>query len=61
MKLFRYLFVGGASATLDIGIFSLSSGYFGWSCVLVSIASFILATLLNYFLSIQSVFKSGAQ
>lgn len=59
--LFKYLLVGGAAASLDIGIFSFFSGYCGWPWMPVSIASFILATLLNYFLSIQFVFESGAK
>lgn len=61
MRIVKYFFVGGAAATVDIGLFSIFAGYLGWPWVPVSIATFILATLTNYFLSIQFVFESGAR
>jgi putative flippase GtrA len=61
MRLFKYFFVGGAAACLDIALFSLFASYFGLPWIPVSIATFILATLLNYFLSIQFVFESGVR
>jgi putative flippase GtrA len=61
MRIVRYFFVGGTAAVVDIGLFSLFAGYLGWPWVPVSIATFILATLTNYFLSIQFVFESGAR
>jgi len=59
MRLFKYFFVGGAAAVVDIGLFSLFASYLGWPWIPVSIATFILATFVNYLLSIQFVFKSG--
>jgi putative flippase GtrA len=59
MRIVRYFFVGGTAAVVDIGLFSIFAGYFGWPWIPVSIATFILATLTNYFLSVQFVFESG--
>lgn len=59
MRFIRYFFVGGTAAIVDIGLFSLFSGYLGWPWAPVSISTFILATLINYYLSIQFVFVSG--
>ena len=61
MRIVKYFFVGGAAAAVDIGLFSIFAGYLGWPWAPVSIATFILATLTNYFLSIQFVFESGAR
>ncbi len=61
MRIVRYFFVGGTAAVVDIGLFSLFAGYLGWPWIPVSIASFILATLTNYILSIQFVFESGSR
>jgi len=59
MRILKYFFVGGAAAVVDIGLFSIFAGYLGWPWIPVSIVSFILATLANYFLSVQFVFESG--
>jgi putative flippase GtrA len=61
MRIIKYFFVGGAAAFVDIGLFSIFAGYYGWPWIPVSIVSFILATLTNYFLSIHFVFESGAR
>ena len=61
MRIVRYFFVGCAAAVVDIGLFSIFAGYFGLPWIPVSITTFILATLTNYFLSIQFVFRSGAR
>ncbi|MBU3545491.1 GtrA family protein [Polynucleobacter sp. MWH-Mekk-B1] len=61
MRLLKYFFVGGTAAAVDIGLFSLCAGYLGWPWIPVSICTFILATLVNYFLSIQFVFESGSR
>ena len=57
----RYFFVGGVAAICDVGLFFIFSGYLGWPWFPVSIATFIFATLVNYFLSIRFVFESGAR
>jgi putative flippase GtrA len=61
MRIVRYFFVGGTAAVVDIGLFSIFTLYFGWPWIPVSIFTFILATLTNYFLSIKFVFESGAR
>lgn len=61
MRIVKYFFVGGAAAVVDIGLFSIFASYLGWPWIPVSIITFILATLTNYFLSIQFVFESGAR
>ena len=57
--IFKYLFVGGISAFIDIGLFSLLTKYLHFPWFPVSIASFCIATLVNYYLSITHVFESG--
>lgn len=61
MRLLKYFFVGGAAAVVDIGLFSLLAGYLGWPWIPVSIGTFILATYINYLLSIKFVFESGTR
>ena len=59
MKVIKYFFVGGTAAIFDISLFSLFTIYLGYPWVPVSIATFIIATLINYYLSINFVFISG--
>jgi len=59
MRLIKYFFVGGAAAIVDIGLFTLFASYLAWPWLPVSIVTFILATAINYFLSIKFVFESG--
>lgn len=59
MKIVKYFFVGGISAIIDVGLFSFFTGYFNWPWLPVSVITFILATLVNYYLSIFFVFQSG--
>jgi len=59
MRIIKYFFVGGTAALVDIGLFSLLAVYLGWPWIPVSIVTFLLATLTNYFLSIKFVFESG--
>jgi len=61
MRIVKYFFVGGAAALVDIGLFSIFASYLSWPWIPVSIVTFILATITNYFLSIQFVFESGAR
>jgi len=61
MKIVRYFFVGGVAAAVDISLFAIFAGYLKFSWVIVSIITFIIATLVNYFLSIGLVFKSGSR
>jgi putative flippase GtrA len=61
MRIFKYFFVGGASALIDILLFSIFAVYLDFPWVAVSIASFTIATGVNYYLSIKFVFKSGSR
>ena len=54
-----YFLVGGASACVDIGLFLLFAKGFGLPYLRVAAASFVIATLVNYFLSVRFVFASG--
>ena len=59
MKIFRYLVVGGIAAVIDIGLFSFFSKGLNLPWFPVAIGTFSLATIVNYYLSISHVFKSG--
>ncbi len=61
MKIIRYLFVGGTAAALDISIFYIFVQKLGYNYLVIAPIGFILATLLNYFLSIKFVFKRGTR
>lgn len=61
MRIVKYFFVGGTAAVVDIGLFAIFAGYLGLPWIPVSIATFILATLVNYLLSIRFVFESGVR
>jgi putative flippase GtrA len=61
MKFLKYFIVGGVAALVDVGGFlwlmgPLRAHWFAAAC-----ASFILATFVNYILSIVFVFESGAR
>ena len=55
----RYFVVGGVCALVDLGIFMLFAQGLGYPYLRVSAGSFVIATLLNYFLSVRFVFVSG--
>ena len=60
-RIARYLAVGGAAAAVDIGLFMLFAGHFGLPYLRVAAGSFVVATLVNYLLSVRFVFVSGAR
>ncbi len=57
-QIVRYFFVGGISALLDLLIFLFLAKIKGFNYLWVGGLGFILATLLNYVLSIKYVFES---
>jgi putative flippase GtrA len=59
MQVFRYFLVGGASAVIDISLFTFLTYALKYHWLQSSVISFICATLINYFLSIRFVFTSG--
>jgi len=61
MKIVRYFFVGAIAAVIDIGLFTIFASYLKFPWAIVSVSTFVIATLINYFLSIQFVFKSGSK
>jgi putative flippase GtrA len=61
MKIFRYFMVGGVAAIVDISVFMLLAKLLKWPWFPAALMSFILATLVNYFLSVRHVFSSGVR
>jgi putative flippase GtrA len=58
-RIARYFVVGGVAACVDIGLFMLFAKGMGLPYLRVSAATFVAATLVNYWLSIRFVFVSG--
>ncbi|HUP98181.1 MAG TPA: GtrA family protein [Usitatibacter sp.] len=58
-RIARYFAVGGVAACVDIGLFMLFAQYLGMPYLRVAAATFVVATLVNYWLSIRFVFVSG--
>ena len=54
-----YFVVGGVAAAFDLVFFLLFCTWLGFNYLLVGVLGFILATLVNYALSIRWVFESG--
>ena len=57
----RYLVVGGASAATDWAIFAAMLYGFELHYIAAGTISFILATALNYYLSVRFVFGAGSR
>ena len=60
-RIARYFVVGGIAACVDIGLFMLFAKGLGLPYLRVSAATFVVATLVNYWLSIRMLFVSGAR
>ena len=61
MRVLRYLIVGGVAAAVDIGFFFVFAKLAGFNYLVVAPVGFLLATWVNYQLSIRHVFRSGAR
>jgi putative flippase GtrA len=59
--LFRYFLVGGAAALTDLSLFFLLAQIAGLPYLAVGALSFLVATYVNYILSIRFVFRSGSR
>lgn len=59
MRILKYFFVGGTAAIVDVGLFLIFTKLFDYNYLAVGFFSFILATFVNYYLSIRFVFESG--
>lgn len=57
--LIRYFLVGGIAALTDLSLFFLGAQIFGLPYLTVGACSFLVATYVNYILSIRFVFQSG--
>lgn len=57
----KYFFVGGIAALSDLIIFYFFAKLLDFNYVLVTVVGFIVATFVNYILSIKFVFSSGAR
>jgi putative flippase GtrA len=58
MQIIRYLMVGGIASIVDIGLFVLFAKFIGYNYILVAACSFVIATGVNYQLSVRHVFES---
>jgi putative flippase GtrA len=56
-EIIRYLVVGGLSTITDLSILFLLTKYLNIHYIISSIASFIIASFLSYFLCVSWVFK----
>lgn len=61
MRILRYGFVGGCAAVVDFALFAALTLWIGVPWFFAAVVSFLVATAVNYFLSIRLVFKSGAR
>jgi len=61
MRIVRYFFVGATAAAVDIGIFTLLAVWLNFTWFFVAVFSFLVATAVNYRLSIRHVFTSGVR
>ena len=61
MRIVRYFFVGAAAAAVDIGLFTVFARLLGYNYLVVAGCTFVVATLVNYLLSVRHVFESGAR
>ena len=61
MNIIKYFFVGGVAAVVDISLFGFFAKYIGFNYLIVGFFTFIIATGVNYFLSIRYVFASGSK
>lgn len=60
-KIIRYFFVGGMAAVVDITLFAIFAKFLSYNYLVVAFFSFIIATLINYLISIRIVFVSGTR
>jgi len=61
MKIVKYFFVGGIASLTDILLFSLFAKFLDFNYLVVGFFSFMVATGVNYILSIRHVFESGVR
>lgn len=58
-KIIKYFFVGSSAAIIDITIFLIFAKILGFNYLIIGTIGFIIATFVNYYLSIRFVFTSN--
>jgi len=61
VKIIRYAIVGATAASVDFLFFAILAKWAGFDYLLIGALGFVIATTLNYFLSIRFVFESGVR
>jgi putative flippase GtrA len=61
INIIKYFFVGGSAAIVDVGLFFIFAKYLGYPYLFVGFITFIIATFVNYYLSIKFVFRSESR
>lgn len=61
MKIIRYGLVGATAATIDFSIFAVFAKWLGFNYLVVGCVGFIVATAVNYILSVRFVFQRGVR
>jgi putative flippase GtrA len=61
LKIIRYFAVGGIAAVVNLSIFFVFAKLLGYNYLAVGASAFLIATFVNYELSIRHVFESGAR
>lgn len=61
MKIIRYGTVGATAAAFDFIFFAIFAKFFGFNYFIIGAIGFVVATAINYFLSIRFVFESGVR
>ena len=59
--LFRYVITGGIAAVFDLCFFLVFSTWLGFNYLIVGGLGFLIATAINYIISVRIVFQSGAR
>ena len=61
MKVMKYAAVGAVAAATDLLIFAVFAKLLNFNYLVIGAIGFIIATAVNYFLSIRFVFESGVR
>jgi len=61
LQIVRYFFVGGAAAVVDVAVFAALINLLGVHYLFAGAAGFLLATWVNYVLSVRHVFAAGVR
>jgi putative flippase GtrA len=61
VRIVRYFAVGATAAAVDLSLFALFAAHLGFNYLVVGCVTFLLATAVNYLLSVRFVFRSGVR